>query len=335
MPFAVSIAILGLVQAALVALPAPRPLPAWLGWARSPWWALIPALSIAVVIAVIELDSDSATWLSYLALVAVPPLAAYALGALIHGSSTLTSPVLADSATKDEVRAGWRRSRLRRRSLRLPGSLDGFARWRDRGDCALGARLHRPRLAARLGRPGPTGCALASTRWPRSTPGSSPPTCSRARTRCSAPPRPAGDLPRLQAVHFGSALMGFGDLFIAALVGCLLAATAALASSGGRVARRRSSALAFDLLFFSRPPGAPGPPRAGRSQRPATSQPSRQRRPPGPHHAHHQRSSRRPTSVRPRPPQLTAWRPGPSAEATQNCSADGGRCGARLPRRVR
>ena len=35
---------------------------------------------------------------------------------------------------------------------------------------------------------------------------------------------PAADLPRLQAVHFGSALMGFGDLFVAALVGCLLAA---------------------------------------------------------------------------------------------------------------
>src|SRR6202042_3293045 len=37
---------------------------------------------------------------------------------------------------------------------------------------------------------------------------------------------PAADLPRLQAVHFGSAAMGFGDLFIAALVGCLLAAPA-------------------------------------------------------------------------------------------------------------
>ena len=37
---------------------------------------------------------------------------------------------------------------------------------------------------------------------------------------------PAGDLPRLQAVHLGSARMGFGDLFVAALVGCLLAARA-------------------------------------------------------------------------------------------------------------
>ncbi len=37
---------------------------------------------------------------------------------------------------------------------------------------------------------------------------------------------PAAGLPRLQAVHFGSALMGFGDLFVAALVGCLLAAGA-------------------------------------------------------------------------------------------------------------
>ena len=33
---------------------------------------------------------------------------------------------------------------------------------------------------------------------------------------------PSG-LPRLQAIHFGHAAMGFGDLFIAATLGCLLA----------------------------------------------------------------------------------------------------------------
>jgi hypothetical protein len=60
---------------------------------------------------------------------------------------------------------------------------------------------------------------------------------------------PAGDLPRLQAIHFGSVQMGFGDLFIAALVGCLLAwdrprqlRTAALVAV---------LALAFDLLFIA------------------------------------------------------------------------------------
>jgi len=57
------------------------------------------------------------------------------------------------------------------------------------------------------------------------------------------------ELPRLQAVHFGSAQMGFGDLFIAATLGCLLAAD--------RPRQRLAAllvavlALVFDLLFFA------------------------------------------------------------------------------------
>ena len=59
---------------------------------------------------------------------------------------------------------------------------------------------------------------------------------------------PAG-LPRLQVVHFGGALMGFGDFFVAATLGCLLA--------GDRHRQRHAAllvaalALAFDLLFFA------------------------------------------------------------------------------------
>ena len=55
---------------------------------------------------------------------------------------------------------------------------------------------------------------------------------------------PAAGLPRLQAVHFGSALMGFGDLFVAALVGCLLAAEGQWRGdgrAGGRLGDERSS----------------------------------------------------------------------------------------------
>jgi hypothetical protein len=65
---------------------------------------------------------------------------------------------------------------------------------------------------------------------------------------------PTADLPRLQAVHFGSARMGFGDLFVAALVGCLLAAS--LAPQPGRrqllgAVLVAVLALLFDLLFFA------------------------------------------------------------------------------------
>jgi hypothetical protein len=60
---------------------------------------------------------------------------------------------------------------------------------------------------------------------------------------------PAADLPRLQAVHFGSALMGFGDLFVAALVGCLLARSRPRQLEGALLVA--ALALTFDLLFFA------------------------------------------------------------------------------------
>jgi hypothetical protein len=246
--FAVSISILGLVQAALVALPVARPLPAWLGWARSPWWALIPALSIAAVIALIELDSASATWLSYLALVTVPPLAAYALGTLIHGSNTLTSSFFSNSETKDEV-SGWG----------LPAVvaivLFGVA-WAARGSLAgetaamalsglaciaIGWLLVCivPALWLRLGI-----YAMASLdTWFIAS------DLLQGPNAVLSTASPAGDLPRLQAVHFGSAQMGFGDLFIAALVGCLLARDRS--RQLGAALLVAVLALAFDLLFFA------------------------------------------------------------------------------------
>jgi hypothetical protein len=61
--------------------------------------------------------------------------------------------------------------------------------------------------------------------------------------------QPAAGLPRLQAETFGSALMGYGDLFVAAVFGGMLAAErrpqlpAAALTVG--------LALAFDLLFFA------------------------------------------------------------------------------------
>src|SRR5205823_2296952 len=61
---------------------------------------------------------------------------------------------------------------------------------------------------------------------------------------------PAAGLPRLQSAALGSAVMGYGDLFIAAALGALLAMTA------GRSVQRRAAALTallalcLDLLFF-------------------------------------------------------------------------------------
>lgn len=245
-----------------MALPVARPLPVWLSWARSPWWALIPAFSIGAVIAVIELDSASATWLSYLALITAPPLAAYALGALIRGSETLTSPFFSHSETKDEV-SSW--------GLPLVVAAALFAlAWVARGSLSgetaammlsglacitLGWLLVSivPALWLRLGI---YAMAALDTWFVASDLLQGP-------NAVLSTASPAGDLPRLQAVHFGAAQMGFGDLFIAALVGCLLAKPADGPETCRYVtdaARRRRQlwaaglvaglALAFDLLFF-------------------------------------------------------------------------------------
>jgi hypothetical protein len=246
--FAVSISILGLVQAALVALPARKPLPAWLGWARSPWGAVIPALSIVAVFAVIELDSDSAIWLSYLALVTVPPLAAYALGALIQGSNSGWGlPAVVAAALFALAWAA--QGSLTGETAAM--ALSGLA-------CiALGWLLVSlvPALWLRLGI---YAMAALDTWFVASDLLQGP-------NAVLSTASPAGDLPSLQAVHFGSAQMGFGDLFVAALVGCLLAAAKQPADgpipadmdrfsargqwlAAGLVA---ALALAFDLLFFA------------------------------------------------------------------------------------
>jgi hypothetical protein len=227
--FAVSISILGLVQAVLVALPAPRPRPAWVGRLGSPWWALVPALSIALVIAIVELDSDSATWLSYLALVAVLPLAAIALARLLRGSTMpwalAAVPLFALAwASKDSL-AG----------EAAATALSGLA-------CiALGWLLVSVVPAGWL-RLGVYAMAAIDTWFVASDLLQGPNAVLNAAA-------PAADLPRLQAVHFGSALMGFGDLFVAGLVGCLLARDRPRQLEGALLVA--ILALAFDLLFFA------------------------------------------------------------------------------------
>ncbi len=239
--FAVSISILGLVQAALVALPTARPLPLG-GRLRSRWWALIPALSIVVVVAVIELDSASATALAWLALVAVPPLAALALGLLVHGSR----PVWALAAIPLFVLAWASKGSLAGESAAT--ALSGLA-------CISLCWLLVSVVPALWLRLGVYAMAVIDTWFVASDLLQGP-------NAVLSVASPAGDLPRLQAVHFGHAQMGFGDLFIAALVGCLLA----LPADGPETHRiRRFSAhrqllgavlvavlaLGFDLLFFA------------------------------------------------------------------------------------
>jgi hypothetical protein len=240
MPFWASISILGLVQAALVALPAPRRRPGWIERLSSPWWALVPALSIAAVIGAIEISPTSADAFTYIALVAVPPLAAFALAALVRGS-----------------RPAWALAVVALFALAWasPHSLAGEAATTGLSGlaCLTLGWLLVCGVPARWLRLGVYSMAVIDTVYVFSDLLQGPNAVLNAAA-------PAAGLPRLQAVHFGSALMGFGDLFVAALVGCLLAAEG-LARGAGRVAAHRRQLLAavlvavlallFDLLFFA------------------------------------------------------------------------------------
>jgi hypothetical protein len=229
LPFWLSISILGLLQATLVALPR-SPLPALpFGAPRSRWWALVPALSIVVVIAAVNFYEGSATFLTYLALVAVPPLAAVALGLLVRGAR----PALALAAVP-----------LFGLAWALPGALAGEAAATALSGLAcvaLGWMLAAvvPARWLRLG----VYAMAAIDAWLVAG------DLLQGPNAVLSVASPAADLPRLQAVHLGSARMGFGDLFVAALVGCLLASP--------RHRQLRAAALVavlallFDLLFFA------------------------------------------------------------------------------------
>jgi hypothetical protein len=234
MPFAVSISILGLVQAAIVWAPGRLPaLP--LAALRSRWWALAPALSIVVVIAAVNFFEGSATFLTYLALVSVPPLAAIALAALVRGA-----------------RAPWALgvAPLFALAWAATGSLFGEAAATALSglSCVSLGWLLVSLVQPRLLRAGVYAMAAVDTLLVTADLLQGPNSVLTAAA-------PAAQLPRLQAVHLGSASMGFGDLFVAGLVGCLLLAEDAAGPGGRRQARAAglvvALALALDLLFFA------------------------------------------------------------------------------------
>jgi hypothetical protein len=239
--FAVSISILSLLQAGLVWLPRARRLD-WLDGFRSPWWALVPALSIVVVIGIVALWGESATALSWLALVAVPPFAALALGWLVRGGRPAWALAVAPLFALAWASLGSLAGETAATALTALGCVGlGWllvavapAAWLKLGIYAM-AVVDTWFVATELLQ-GPNAVLTAAA--------------------------PAG-LPRLQAIHFGAAAMGFGDLFVAATLGCLLATPADGPIShplGGKSAHRRqlcaallvaALGLGMDLLFFA------------------------------------------------------------------------------------
>ncbi|HTD09364.1 MAG TPA: hypothetical protein VK680_10770 [Solirubrobacteraceae bacterium] len=232
-PFWISIALLSLAQGALVALPGSLSAP-WLASLRGRRWAVIPPLSvIAFVFLAREAEHTSAQGLTYLALVAVPLLAALALGWLVRDANS---------------------SRPWRALLVAP--LFALA-WLDRGGlagevaalvlsalscAALGvllAAVTPPRWLAA----GIVAMAIADTALVVSDLLQKPNNALNAA-------HPAAGLPQLQSAVFGSAVMGYGDLFIAGVLGGLLAISCERELQLRGAALTAMIALSLDLLFF-------------------------------------------------------------------------------------
>ena len=228
LPFWLSIGVLSLVQALLVAAPKPPPTDL-LDRLQSRWWALVLPLSIVAVISAIALDSASARFLTYLALVAVPPLAAAALAWLIRGGRpqpALLVPALFVIAWAAEGSLGGHSAALALSALACVtlGWLIACLvppRWLKLGIYVMAA-VDTYLVASDLLQ-GPNAVLNAAA--------------------------PGAGLPRLQLAHFGSAVMGFGDLFVAATLGALLASYSRRVQLRG-AALGAAIGLSFDLLFF-------------------------------------------------------------------------------------
>jgi hypothetical protein len=225
--FAVSICVLTLVQSVLVTVPAAVEVPL-VSRFRGRWWALIPAASVIGVVFGVRAASGVADGLTYLALVAVPPLAALALGWAMRASRpwfAIAAAVLFAVAWAD--RRG------------LVG--EGAALLLDALSCVtLGALLVAvsPRALVKVGI---VGMAVVDLWLVVSDLLQAP----NAAVNAAAP---IAHLPQLQRVVFGSAVMGYGDLFVASLLGALLAAQPRLALRGAVIVGLVG--LLMDLLFL-------------------------------------------------------------------------------------
>jgi hypothetical protein len=235
LPFIPSDAALLLLQAGVVAAPRCAPEIRRLARFRSPAWAVIPIASIVVVVFAIRFVSDTATGLTYLALVAVPSLAAVALAWAMRGGGPSRARTGAAAATTTLLFAlAWACHK----------TLVGDA------SAALLSALSCVTLGVLLAAVAPPGwlklgilaMAAADTWLVLSD-------ILQAPNATLIAAHPVGGLPQLQSELFGSVSMGYGDMFVAGLLGALLAADRHRQWRGALLTLML--AALFDLLFLA------------------------------------------------------------------------------------
>jgi hypothetical protein len=228
LPFIPSDAALLALQAGVVLAPRPAPEIPVFRRLRGPGWALVPIASIVIVIFAIRYVSDTATGLTYLALVAVPPMAAAALGWTGRGST----PIAALGAIV-LFAVAWA----------TPTTLMGEA------SAALLSGLSCVTLGVLLAAMTPKGwmkmgivLMAAADSWLVIS------DLLQAPNNALIAAHPVAGLPRLQSEIFGSVSMGYGDLFVAALLGAVLASERRRQRGGALLTF--VFAAGFDLLFL-------------------------------------------------------------------------------------
>jgi hypothetical protein len=225
--FPVSICLLTGVQALIVVLPAAREIPRLRRFA-SGWWALVPVGSVVGFVYGENALSGLAEGLTYLALIAVPPLAALALAwALRRGRPSAALAVVPLFALAWADRHG------------LAGEAAGVV-LEALSAVTLGVLLVAvtPRILAKLGI---IAMAVADSWLVLSHLLTDP-------NRTLNAVVPVAHLPQLQRAVLGAAVMGYGDLFVAGLLGALLAGTPRLAARGALIAA--AIGLSMNLLFL-------------------------------------------------------------------------------------
>jgi hypothetical protein len=227
--WASNVCLVGL-QSALVALPCgrlPAPLARLAERLAGPAWALVPLASIVAVVAAIRAAGGTADALTWLALVAIPPLAAAALGFAMHGGraplALLAVPLFAIA-------------------------------WADRGPAGEGAATLLTALSCVT--LGVLLVAVAPPTWLKVgivlmaaadavLIGSELLQPANAVLNAAAPP---AELPQLQRGLFRDAAIGYGDFFVAGVFGALVAAERGRQALAALLVLALS--LSFDLLFF-------------------------------------------------------------------------------------
>ena len=226
--FIPSDAALLVLQAGVVAAPRRPPRVALFERLHGPAWALVPIASIVGVVFAIRYVSDSATGLTYLALVAVPVLAAVALGWAARGARPLAGalaiPLFVLAWVSQTSLAG-----------------QGAAALLSALSCVTLGVLLAAVTPSRWLKLGIVLMAAADT-WLVVT------DLLQAPNATLIAAHPGAGLPRLQSVVFGSVSLGYGDLFVAGVLGAVLAREVRTQRLGAVMTL--AFAAVFDLLFF-------------------------------------------------------------------------------------